>query len=104
MDAKPVLFTEVEAPSALVRSLKAEDSIFALAIDREGFMSFLEGEAGPEGLSEQLEQIKALAGETDDLKSFIFRIASGADNSIDLFLTARFNDAKARGGHPSARP
>ena len=97
MDAKPALYPEVEAPSALVRSLKAEDSIFALAIDREGFMKFLEGEAGPEGLSEQLEQIKALAGETDDLKSFIFRIASGADNSIDLFLTARFNDAKARG-------
>ncbi|MBP5584756.1 MAG: ankyrin repeat domain-containing protein [Lentisphaeria bacterium] len=97
MDAKPALYPEVEAPSALVRSLKAEDSIFALAIDREGFMSFLDGEAGPEGLSEQLEQVKALAGETDDLKSFIFRIASGADNSIDLFLTARFNDAKARG-------
>ena len=97
MDAKPALYPEVEAPSALVRSLKAEDSIFALAIDREGFMSFLEGEAGPEGLSEQLGQLKALAGESDDLKSLIFRIASGADNSIDLFLTARFNDAKARG-------
>lgn len=97
MDAKPALLPEVEAPSALVRSLKAEDSIFALAIEREGLISFLEGEAGPEGLSEQLAQLKTLAGESDDLKSFIFRIASGADNSIDLFLTARFNDAKARG-------
>ncbi len=97
MDAKPALYPEVEAPSALVRSLKAEDSIFALAVEREGLISFLEGEAGPEGLSEQLAQIKALAEEKDDLKSLIFRIASGADNSIDLFLTARYSDAKARG-------
>ena len=97
MDAKPALLPEIEAPSAIVRSLKAEDSIFALALDREGTMKFLDGEAGPEGLSDQLEQFKGLLGESDDLKSFIFRIASGADNSIDLFLTARFNDAKARG-------
>ena len=99
MDAKPVLYPEVEAPSALVRSLKAEDSIFAIALDREGLMKYLAGDArtGAEGLSDQIEQFKGLLGESEDLKSFIFRIASGADNSIDLFLTARFNDAKARG-------
>ena len=99
MNAKPALFPEVEAPSALVRSLKAEDSIFALALDREGLMKYLAGDArtGAEGLSDQIEQFKGLLGESEDLKSFIFRIASGADNSIDLFLTARFNDAKARG-------
>ena len=97
MDAKPALLPEVEAPSALVRSLKAEDSIFALAIDREGFLKFLAGEAGPEGLDDQLEQIKGLLSQSEEMKSFIFRIASGSDNSIDLFLTARFNDAKARG-------
>ena len=99
MDAKPALYPEVEAPSALVRSLKAEDSIFALALDREGLMKYLAGDArtGAEGLSDQIEQFKGLLGESEDLKSFIFRIASGADNSIDLFLTARFNDAKARG-------
>ncbi len=99
MDAKPALYPEVEAPSALVRSMKAEDSIFAIALDREGFMKFLAGEArtGTDGLSDQIEQFKGLLGESEELKSFIFRIASGADNSIDLFLTARFNDAKARG-------
>lgn len=99
MDAKPALFPEVEAPSALVRSLKAEDSIFALALDREGFMKFLDGElkSSTEETAAQYEQFKALAEQGKDLKSFIFRIASGADNSIDLFLTARFNDAKARG-------
>ena len=99
MDAKPALYPEVEAPSALVRSLKAEDSIFALALDREGLMKYLAGDArtGAEGLSDQIEQFKGLLGESEELKSFIFRIASGADNSIDLFLTARFNDAKARG-------
>ncbi len=99
MDAKPELFTEVEAPSALVRSMKAENSIFALAFDRDGLMKFLAGEAtgGTEGVHDQIEQLKGFLGESEDLKSFIFRIASGADNSIDLFLTARFNDAKARG-------
>ena len=99
MDAKPALFPEVEAPSALVRSLKADDSILALALDREGFFKFLENEAktASEETAAQLEQLKALAGESDELKTLIFRIASGADNSIDLFLTARFNDAKARG-------
>ena len=100
MDAKPALFPEVEAPSALVRSLKADDSILALALDREGFFQFLENSAkmaSEEETAAQLEQVKALAGESDELKSLIFRIASGADNSIDLFLTARFNDAKARG-------
>ena len=99
MDAKPALFPEVEAPSALVRSLKADDSIFALALDREGFFQFLENSAktASEETAAQLEQVKALAGGSDDLKTLIFRIASGADNSIDLFLTARFNNAKARG-------
>ncbi len=99
LDAKPELLPEVEAPSALVRSLKADDSIFALALDREGVMKFVENESktSSEESIAQLEQVKALAGESDDLKSLIFRIASGADNSIDLFLTARFNDAKARG-------
>ncbi|MBR2963427.1 MAG: ankyrin repeat domain-containing protein [Lentisphaeria bacterium] len=99
MDAKPALFPEVEAPSALVRSLKAEDSIFALALDREGFMKFLDGElkSSTEETAAQYEQFKALAEQGKDLKSFIFRIASGADNSIDLFLTSRFNNAEARG-------
>ena len=99
MDAKPALFPEVEAPSALVRSLKAEDSIFAIAFDRDGLMKYLASDAtgGTEGIHDQIEQFKGLLGESEDLKSFIFRIASGADNSIDLFLTARFNDAKARG-------
>ena len=99
MDAKPALFPEVEAPSALVRSLKAEDSIFALALDREGFMKFLDGElkSSTEETAAQYEQFKALAEQGKELKSFIFRIASGADNSIDLFLTSRFNNAEARG-------
>ena len=99
MDAKPALFPEVEAPSALVRSLKAEDSIFALALDREGVMKFLDGElkSSTEETAAQYEQFKALAEQGKDLKSFIFRIASGADNSIDLFLTSRFNNAEARG-------
>lgn len=99
MDAKPALYPEVEAPSALVRSLKADESIFAIAFDRDGLMKYLAGDArtGTEGMSDQIEQLKGLLGESDDLKSLIFRIASGADNSIDLLLTARFNDAKARG-------
>ena len=98
-DAKPELFPEVEDPSALVRSLKADDSILALAFDRDGILKTIENtsETGPDGLAAQLDQLKSLAGESNDLKSIIFRIASGEGNSIDLFLTARFNDAKARG-------
>ena len=99
MDAKPELFAEVENPSALVRSLKAEDSFFAFALDREGVMKFLaiESRTGSEGVDDKLEQLKALLGKSEELKSLIFRIASGADNSIDLLLTVRFNDATARG-------
>lgn len=99
MNAKPELYPVVEAPSALVRSMKADETIFALAFDREGVMSFLENElkTGSAEVSGQLEQLKAFAEEAKDVKTIIFRLASGADNSIDLILTARFNSAEARG-------
>ena len=102
LDAKPVLFPEVEAPSALVRSLKADDSIFAIAFDREGVLKFFEKEAetatNSEEFADELAQIKAFASQLDELglKTLIFRLASGADSSIDLSLTARFKDADSR--------
>ena len=103
MNANPELFPEVEAPSALVRSLKADDSIFAIALDREGVMKFIDNEVKTATNSEEyagdLSQAKAFAEQLGELglKSFIFRLASGEDSSIDLSLTARFNDADSRG-------
>lgn len=100
-DAKPELLPEVEAPSALVRSLKADDSIFAIALDREGVIKFFENEAktGLEDLADKIEQIKTFADQLDELglKTLVFRLASGEDSSIDLALTARFKDADTRG-------
>ena len=103
MNANPELFPEVEAPSALVRSLKADDSIFSIALDREGVLKFFEKEAetatNSEEYADDLAQIKAFASQLDELglKTLIFRLASGADSSIDLSLTARFKDADSRG-------
>ena len=102
LNANPELFPEVEIPPALVRSLKADDSIFALALDREGFMSFVENEirtAKSEEFASDLDQVKTFAEQLGEsgLKNLIFRLAPGEDSSIDLSLTARFNDSESRG-------
>ena len=102
MDMKPELLPEVEDAPALVRSLKADESIFAIALDTDSFLKQLQAEIGKR--ADSSEEIASLLGSLEDagekakdLKTLIFRIAPGADSSLDLFLTARFNDAKARG-------
>ena len=101
MDMKPALFETVEAPSALVRSLKADESVFALAVDIDSVLTMLADEAknradSSEQIASLRETIEEARKNAKDLKTIILRIASGADDSIDLFLTARFKNAEAR--------
>lgn len=101
MSMEPGLFAEVDAPPALVRSLKADESIFAVAFDCASFLQTLKEEMnGRAGGSEEIASALGSLGELEDgfkdLKTVIFRIAPGADASIDLFLTARFDSAEAR--------
>ena len=102
MDMKPELFAEVEDAPALVRSLKADESFFAVAFDTASFLKKLS--EAVEKFADDSEAVGGLAGSlgdpdemAKDFKTVIFRIASGADNSIDLFLTVRFTNANVRG-------
>ena len=101
-ELKPEVFGQVEAPSALVRSMKAEDSILAIAYDNAALHQLLTdslekqsgGNSDVAGLVAKLKEPNEAAKE---LKTMIFRLASGKDSSLDLFLTLRFNTAEARG-------
>jgi ankyrin repeat protein len=101
MDMKPALFETVEAAPALVRSLKADESIFAIALDAASFLKQLTAEI--EKRADSSEEIAALAGSlgdademAKDVKALVFRIAPGADSSLDLFLTIRFTNDNTR--------
>ncbi len=101
MDAKPALFPEVEDAPALVRSLKADESIFAVAIDAASFLKQMNDEIGKRAdSSEELAALVGTLGDADemakDVKTLIFRIAPGADNSLDLVLTIRFTNDNTR--------
>ena len=99
---KPTVFGQVEAPSSLVRSLKADDSLFALAYDNAALHQLLtdslEKQAdGNDGVAGLVAKLKDPNEAAEDLKTLIFRLASGKDSSLNLFLTARFKTAEARG-------
>lgn len=101
MSMKPALFPEVEAPSALVRSMKADESIFAIAIDAASFLKQMNDEIGKRAdSSEEIAALVGSLGDADemakDVKTLIFRIAPGADNSLDLVLTIRFTNDNTR--------
>ena len=101
-ELKPTVFGQVEAPSSLVRSLKADDSIFALAYDNAALHQLLtdslENQAdGDDGVAGLVAKLKEPNEASKDLKTLIFRLAAGKDSSLDVFLTARFNTADARG-------
>ena len=103
LSAKPKLFSQVKEPPALVRSLKIDDSIVSIALDREGSIKFLDrmiktSSKETAAVLGQIKSIEEVMGGFGAPQTFLFHLAPGkdSDSSFDLFLTAHCKDAQSR--------